>query len=188
MNRINALLLSLSLFFTVHAVDAAVKGDRAALEFVKQNSNTYIAIVWPRAYEHKKYISKKLSSYGNTRIVQSKTLRLSEAGAWHFFKNAHRGATSSFMRKTLKNYLTGCKAPFKLQALLLQTDLSLEELIKCKKAIREKIGISYWSIHINDTHQETLEMAEVVYDKERIKALNKLGSRDGYFITDPFLY
>ncbi len=187
MNRIYAILTVLSLFFAIQ-IQASTTSDRETQKFIQQNSNTYIAIVWPRAYAHKKYISKKLSSRGDIRIVHQKTLRLSEAGAWHFFKNAHRGFSSSFMRKTLKNYLTGCTAPFKLQALLLQSDLPAEELIRRKKAIREKIGISYWSIHMNDTYQETLEMAEVVYDEARIDALNAQGARSGYFISDPFLY
>ena len=48
--------------------------------------------------------------------------------------------------------------------MVLRTHADLETIMAWKKEIRDHIGESFYSIHINDYHKQTIETARAVFN------------------------
>lgn len=168
------LVLICSLFSTNVYAQNTLRSDEEALFFVQQQENSYIAIIWPRAMNAQKYIRNTLELCAGAKIVYVKDFYLTETGVCNFFKNAHRHASAAYLERAMQNYLLDVSPPYHLQAVLLECNRGINALTECKKSIRKKVGIGFWSIHINDTYLQTIEMAEAVFDDSILKLYNAI--------------
>lgn len=58
-----------------------------------------------------------------------------------------------------------------VRAFLIESD-SADDMRQCKEDIRDLYGISNDSIHINDTHKETLLIAQILFNENSVHFLN----------------
>lgn len=63
----------------------------------------------------------------------------------------------------------------------------LDKLRAIKSKIREKCKIGNFSVHINDTYQETLDLSHIFLNEQSIKFLNSCINNNTFWKTDEFL-
>jgi hypothetical protein len=143
--------------------------DQQALEHCKVASHGYVAIVWPRGIDDLAYIVKALKNRTDIRYI--KQFSLDKAGMFGLYRQLHKKMSRSSAKKYFKPYITSAiPAPFQLAAIVFDAEEELEAILAWKKEIRDHIGQSYYSIHINDRCQpETFEAAQAVFSHEPIQ-------------------
>lgn len=149
-----------------HGTISPLKGlisDTQALDYCKQTKNTYIVIVWPRGFDQLDYITKTLNSCESV-VPYVKQFALTKKSMFWLYRKLH---TMSYQtaKKYFKPYASAnLNEPLQLAALVLHTDKPLETILGWKKEIRNYIGASYYSIHINNVSgQETIDAARAVF-------------------------
>lgn len=148
--------------------------DRMALEYAKLKETTHIATVFPSASGHEHEIIEILTKYAG--IVYEKKISLNEIGAFHFVKILYEDDPWS---GDIKDKFAGVKNKVRpcftnndpVWTILLDTD-KLENLNKAKQEIRDLLKLDKHSIHINDSHKETVRVAEAIYNKNSLHFLN----------------
>lgn len=152
-------------------IQSRKKADAEARAYVASHKNTYIAIIWPRAID--KYEGMRAILASHATIVYERPFKLKNYGPAVLYSLLHPGFWFDKIMKHMENYIpVGMPQPYHLCAILFETDASLAEIIAWKQEIRNYAGISYWSIHINDTYAETCEAAELVFDQDMIWKMN----------------
>lgn len=145
--------------------------DEMAHAYCCNHSNTYIAIIWPRAIEKVEGMKKVLAKH--VTLLYQKSFELYADGPILLYQIAHPGFFHTKLKKHIKNYIPdGTPEPYKFQAILFETDKSLSDIIQFKQEVRDFVGISYWSIHINDFYNETIDMAQLVFNDSMIRQIN----------------
>lgn len=159
--------------------------DAMALQYAQLKKNTFIALIFPCIQPNKKAIDSYFKTYGE--IVYEKNIYLSKIGALNLiktayedaswigdiknnFKGAHRNVGKRFRNMT-DNYYTVRVVLFECQ--------SLNKVRECKAKIRNIYKIGPYPIHINDTHQETLTLAQTVFNENSINFLNNQAIKTG---------
>lgn len=64
---------------------------------------------------------------------------------------------------------------------------NLDKLRSIKNKIRKKCKIGNFSVHINDTYQETLDLANIFLNEQSLKFLNSCINNNTFWKTDKFL-
>jgi len=64
---------------------------------------------------------------------------------------------------------------------------NLNTLRSIKTEIRKKCGIGNFSVHINDSYQETLDLANIFLNEQSIKFINSCFNNSTFWKTDQFL-
>jgi hypothetical protein len=148
------------------------KQDVAALEYARNHSNTYILFLFPMAGQKDDQGVREIAqAYG--KIIHSKKFYLSEKAAVNFFKLIYKGhgrhkgewlgtRENNFMGAHLavKERFPDTQIP--LRVYLFECD-SLFTLQKCKFKLRKYLRLGRESIHANDTHEETMKIAKVLF-------------------------
>jgi hypothetical protein len=140
-----------------------LKTDAEALAYCQATSNTYVVIVWPRGYSNLNYVIKELNQHG--LVKYTKRMVINRDKMFALYRSVHKNLFYSNAKKYFKPYTkASARGQLPVAALVFRTDLSLQELIALKRTIRNVIGESSYSIHINDHyHPETIEAANVVF-------------------------
>jgi len=135
-----------------------------ALAYCQQTQDTYIVIVWPRGHHHLAYIIEKLNEHGSVKYVQNSVHNKKEL--FSLYRKLHKHMSYKSAKKYFKPYIRASSyKPLPIAALVFHTKDSLEKIIDWKKEIRDYIGESYYSIHINDHYDPgTIEAAHAVFD------------------------
>ena len=153
--------------------------DYGAIEYVKLQPNSYIVNL--HAVVDEKYdccVEKILKKYG--RIYYKKKVplnyngyvnlkKLSYGSFWEREKwigsveNGYAGAQDHALHskgngKNLRAYVYVCKNP--------------DDLLKIKSEVRELFKIGNYCIHINDTHEEALALAQLFFNDNSIQIFN----------------
>lgn len=139
-----------------------VANAHQALAYCKQTQNAYVVIVWPKGFHHLDYITKTLNQHGSVKYVQKLILNKSEM--FFLYRKLHKHMSYESAKKYFKPYTksSSCKS-FPMAALIFHTKAPLEKIIDWKKEIRDYIGKSYYSIHINDYYYPgTIESAHAL--------------------------
>lgn len=138
----------------------SLKTDQAAYEFCKKNTKSFIAVVWPIAQGKDRLIEAILREHGI--LHYKKSIVLSPQQALWILSKAHPQITDMplhfawyFPKGTLEK-------PTKV-FLMEFSDPTVA--IACKTAIRQLFQLQFRAIHINDTHQETLELAHCFFSE-----------------------
>lgn len=151
--------------------------DKAALDYCLNHENTYIAIIWPRAVDHLEGMKEILATCGTLLYEKSFEL-IQDAPIW-LYETAHPGFHPEKLKKHIKNYIPAdMYAPYQFYAILFETDKCLADIVLTKQKIRDYVGISYWSIHIDDFHYESTTLGRLVFDKKELKSINKTPYRE----------
>jgi len=151
--------------------------DAMAYQYAKLKKNCYVIILFPSARGHEQEVLDVLSSHGT--LVYHKNVHLSERGQLNLVKTLYRG--ESWLGNRSSNYagafvkVNNCfPAPFKnqpIRILLFECD-SLDGVKAAKSGVRKLFGIGNDSIHINDSHEETIELAQTLFNNNSVHFLN----------------
>jgi len=160
-------------FFSLNGLDKIYQ-DFAALEFCKFNPNAYIVNIHsiiPVSKESE--IENILEKYG--KIFYKKNIFLN-FNAYVYMKLVSYGKEDWVGNQ--ENGFEGAKAHAKssmgfdpLRIYVLNCD-SIEKIIKAKKEIRELFNKGNFSVHINDNHQEAVELAQTYFNDNSVHFIN----------------
>lgn len=153
--------------------------DAMALEYVRLKDNVYMTIIWPTAEGNDYELHKILESYG--KIVYSKEIFLNSDGLVQLVRHAYRTeawlGTFSNDFEGARNKARWCfKEPGLVRVFLLESE---RNLVAMKEEIRNVFKIEKHAVHINDTKEETLELAELLFNQNSINWMNN-SSIKGY--------
>jgi hypothetical protein len=149
--------------------------DAMALEYAALRSNTFIAHIFPIAAGKDAELKEILDEYGV--IVYEKKVFLHHHGPLNFIKLIYQGEPwignygNDFAgaRRDSKTRFSNAKQPMRV---LLFECKSLELVRECKAKIRALFGLGNFSIHINDTHEDTIRLSQVLFNENSIHVLN----------------
>jgi hypothetical protein len=141
-----------------------LKNDQQAYEYCVKHQHSYIAIVWPIAQGKNKDIERILKQHG--KILYYKKVYLDYKNAFHLLQRAHHNIGALREPQEMQKHVAWYfpegtfEKPARIFVLAFDT---LETAVACKLAVRGLYHLQYRSIHINDTHPETVELAKFFF-------------------------
>ena len=158
--------------------------DRIALEYMINKKNTIIIYIYPIAYDilynNKLYdnVLNIIHKYGN--LYYTKDIISTEFGLQNIIKELYRGEKwigGLFPNSTGGKYDL-CKSNNKLEQkstlfIIDMNQLSLKLLIDLKTELRLLFGLYKHSLHIPDSHNDSLRIAKSLLNKNSIDFYNK---------------
>lgn len=148
--------------------------DYGALNFVKNTEDIYIALLWPRF----QISDSDLFDLFN-EVIYEKKIDLNYNGAHNLLATAYRG--ENWLGDEHANYpgvinkLYGCFSNISrkktVRVVAFKCD-SLEKVLKIKECYRGIANIGKHSIHITDSSEEAIELAEICFNDNSIQFLN----------------
>ena len=145
--------------------------DIAALKFLEYANNIYLAFIWPIAKGNDKLIEENIPN-----IIYRKEIKLNANGAHNLISQIYLGEKwigsieNNFKGAQFK--LSECFKNFDPLRVIAFKSESLEKTNKIKDKIRSIFKIGKNSIHITDTKEETLKLANLVFNNNSIHFLN----------------
>lgn len=148
--------------------------DAAALELVRKNKNMLLVSLFPSAIRNRNLVDNILLKYAN--IAYKKDIKLNSTGAFNYTLQIYKGEKwagnwsnnfSGFRDKTRLCFTNN--NPMTVYLIEIE-DFSLAR--KIKEEIRKIYRIGNHSVHINDTHEETLRLSRCLFNKNSIHFLN----------------
>ena len=174
MNRFRGLIGIVGLvvpLVAAYPVAAAALSDAATITYCTNHKQTYVAVVWPQGIPHLNVIKKNIAKLGT--VINTKTITLNKEGLFLLYHNLHPRMSLPTAERLFKPYLpASLPAASPCVAIVFETKKTLEEIIEAKIALRKSLGKSYFTIHINDTHHQTIEAAKLFFDPEITALLN----------------
>lgn len=169
------------LFFRKYLMSDVSMGYMA-IQYAHLKQNCYMACLWPRAdLGMADKVEEKLRSIGN--IVYSQDIYLTYTGIRNLMVQTygHQPWTG-----TIEDHFDGvygkAKACYQdgqpVRTYLFEAS-NLEDVIEIKKQIREIFCIENHSIHISDSWNEAVDMAELLYNRNSVDFMNR---------ATPYLY
>lgn len=146
--------------------------DVAVRAYIDLKPTTRTMIVWPTAQGKDAELLSIVSDHA--RIVCRKSLFLSNEGAVHLTMAAYKqeswlgSSNDDFVGA--RNKARWCfegKGPVRI--FLVETDVNL---LPCKEQIRALYEKEKHSIHINDEHYETVELAKLIFNENSVHFMN----------------
>lgn len=146
--------------------------DYASIEYAYQKTNVYMVMIWPVAKGHQQEIENILCKYG--KIVNNKNIKLTYNGLLNLQRIEYKE------ENWLGNYTndfeglhTKCSQCYDKDGTL-RTFLfeSNTDLIQMKNEIRKLFNIGKHAVHINDTQDQTREIAQLIFNDNAIHFLN----------------
>ncbi len=148
--------------------------DLVIHEYCKIKTETRGIILWPISNSKKVDPTHFLQKYG--KIVYYKEIDLNFSGLVQLVRTAYNG---EHWVGTVENNFQGshnkarwcAKEGSKLTFIIFEPDKDID-LLSTKEALREFYGLDKHSMHINDTAKETMELCELLLNKNSINWLN----------------
>ncbi len=158
-------------FFELRGLDR-IYLDAMAFEYAQLKENVFMVLIWPAAEEHEVELRIILNKYGS--IVYKKEVSLNMNGMIHLVKQAYRNElwVGSYQNdfEGARNKARWCfKETGILRVFLFESD---QNLIEMKEEIREVFKLNKHAVHINDTKEETIELAELLFNQNSINWMN----------------
>ena len=146
--------------------------DHVAEQYAKIKANTYLVMVWPVASGFQNEIESILSKKGV--VVYYKEIKLSINGMVNLQRKVYKNEqwlgtyADDFEGVWLK--ASQCyKEDGVLRVFLYET---CNDLISIKNEIRSLFNIGKHAVHINDTHEETITLSNLLFNNNSIMYLN----------------
>lgn len=161
------------------ATTQTVKTDADALQYCQTHENSFIAIVWPLAQGKETEIVEAFNRFG--KIYYQKTMLIPETEIFKLVDIAHNSyfcdgvpflcdnqadKIAQFVKEHKQKYVPSKDAAQQASRIFVLAFNDEKTATACKKAIRTLFNIGFYSIHINDTHDETLELAEHLFKRD----------------------
>lgn len=149
--------------------------DIGAYEYILRNENAHMVEVFPIAgVRNIKTIERILNKYGFVYYKKSVFLT---TDAILRIKNINYGAEEWIGNRTnnysgLRNHALRCVAPGKTTFFILCCDD--ESAVKAKAEVREYLGKGNYPIHINDSHEEAISIAKLIFNNNAVDWLNSV--------------
>jgi hypothetical protein len=152
--------------------------DAMAYEYIKLKKNTFMVLVWPSAKGKDDELNLILKKYGE--VVYRKNVFLNENGSinliWQtYFREPWVGSYKDQFAGSKRKAAWCFNQEGPLRVILIE---SAKNLINMKDEIRQLYKIDKHAVHINDTKEETLELAGLLFNKNSIDWLNLSDRRD----------
>ena len=148
--------------------------DAIALEYCRLKRNTYIVTVFPSAQGRNNEVLAILNGLG--RVVYAKHVTLTRQGSLNLIKQIYVG--EKWLGDWSNNFggaagkADPCfRQPGPVRVFVFETD-SMESVREAKTRIRSLFGIENHSVHINDTHEQTIYLGQVLLNENSIHFLN----------------
>jgi len=145
--------------------------DRVALEYAKLKTNTYIVSVFPSTGGNIEVPLSILKKYGS--VFYYKQIKLEKNGPLNFMRELYAGEQwagnhqNNYIGYRQKEGLCFTQnAPVTI--FLVEFD-SVEQSVRAKEEIRNRFNIGKHSVHINDTHDQTIRLSQCVFNQNSIK-------------------
>ncbi len=142
--------------------------DAIALEYCKKHSDAFIAIVWPTVdYSNEQLIYDILSEH--SVVAYRKKFILKNNGPLKILQAIPEKAPT--IQDHFSFYFPPGKEEYPLLCFVVRSP-SAEEITISKKKVREVLQIYPFSIHVNDTHWQCLDLAYLLLNNNSIHFLN----------------
>lgn len=152
--------------------------DYLVTQYARIVPNTYMVLVWPAAIGRDEEIEAILSDNGI--IAYKKTVSLTKNGLVNLQRVVYKnepwvgGYYNDFNGVHMKAH--HCYAPDSPLRVYLYESKS--DNVYTKQLIRDLFGIGHHSIHINDRQEETVEIADLLFNNNAITYLNGATRRE----------
>lgn len=159
--------------------------DFIAKEYVNLDRDVYAMFVWPRigTDKNEEYIDKSLKEDG-FHVLYKKKIKLDKEGLWNVVFNTYKdefwvGNPSNKFKGVDDNRNLNYSDEGSLYVYILN-NLEVDSLIEKKEALREHFGVGNNSIHSFDTSEESIELLDILLDKDYDNILyeNFLNTKD----------
>lgn len=145
--------------------------DEAAHHYCRKHENTLIAIIWPRAQAGIETIKSIMEP--NCTLIYQKGFSLENDGLKYLDHFAHKSKTFKEVHQHAILYAPAdIIPPYKCYAILFETDMKSSQVRDMKKNIRDTVGSTYFSIHIDDRNRDSELLAEKVFDDAILEAIS----------------
>ena len=170
-----------SYFFLQKGLDYRVC-DSIAIEYAKLKENTFIVTVFPVATKNGNMLEIRDILVGNgCKIIHEKGVVLEGHGPINLMRQLYSGeAWGGNMQNAFSGYCLKAKYCYEgssenpTYAFLVECEEGGQEhMLKVKDKIREVYNLGKHSVHINDTHEETVNLARVFFNDNSLHFLNK---------------
>lgn len=148
--------------------------DAVALEYCRLNPRSYIVSVFPSAVGNEQDVRSILEQHGE--IFYARQVKLSRLGSVNLVRQMYDGEhwVGSFanrfegaQHKAAECFRT--EGPVRVYVF---TSDDFDKVKAVKQQIRELFGISNHSVHVNDTHEETVRLGQLLLNANSVHFLN----------------
>lgn len=146
--------------------------DAAFTAYIERNAHTRIVLLWPTAEAKDAEAMEIIGRHA--RVVGRKDVVLSNEGPVHVVMRSYSGepwlgdANNDYAGA--RNKARWCfQGSGPLRAVAVETE---GELLRCKEELRALYGQEKHSVHINDDHDESLELAHMLFNGNSLHFLN----------------
>jgi len=148
--------------------------DAIAFEYCNLNPHSYIVTVFPSAVGKEQEIRNILKRHGE--VFYDRQVQLSHLGSINLIRQIyakeHWVGSYANQFKGAQNKAAECfrtKGPVRVYVI---TSTHFEKVKTIKQEIRDLFGISNHSVHINDTHEETIRLGQLLLNTNSVHFLN----------------
>ena len=148
--------------------------NRTALEYAKLKKNSYIVTLFPTVKGNYKPVLDILNQYG--KVFYYRGVDLNKNGPLNLMREFYAGEPwaggphnnfQGFREKERLCYTSNNQTLF----FLVEFE-KYEDTVVTKKAIRDIFKVGNHSVHINDTHEQTIRLAQIAFNDNSIQHLN----------------
>lgn len=149
--------------------------NQVAIEFAKLKKNTYVVTLFPSAKGDYKSAIDVINRYG--RLIYHRKVNLKNYGPLNLMRELYVGEAwaggphDNYHGFRMKEGL--CYTTDSPTHVFLAEFPNFEITKSVKNDIRNKHGVGNHSVHVNDTHEQTLRIARILFNDNSIEHLNK---------------
>jgi FkbM family methyltransferase len=160
-------------YFKQQGLDEA-SADAAALQYCRLRPDTFVVTVFPSAAGREDEVRALLNRHG--RLVYAKQVALNRLGARNLICQFYLGES---WLGDWRNGFAGANGKMEpcfrgdgpVRVYVLQA-AGLDAVRAAKTAIRDLFGLANHSVHINDTHADTVRLAQLFFNANSVHFLN----------------
>ena len=148
--------------------------DAAALEMAKNNNKLVLAHIFPAAVGKMENVEKIILQHAN--IAYKKEIHLNKNGPLNYMLQLYRGESWA---GNWSNNFAGFREKASLcftadtpMTVYLLEPHNATSAVSLKKEVRDIYKIGNHSIHVNDTHEETIRLSRCLFNKNSVHFLN----------------
>ena len=164
-------------YFRAKQMDESVM-DYGALEYVKLNPNAYIVNIMPvNNLEKDEKVVSILEKFGfvyykkDVWVTYNGLVNLKKVSYGSFWEGAKWIGDISNEFEGARNHANNSMGRNPLRVFVFVCD-DINKVVKAKKEIREIYKIGNYSVHINDTHEEAIQLAETYFNSNSLFMTN----------------
>lgn len=145
--------------------------DLIACKFIEYSENTYLAFLWPSAFDNEAQIEKLIPN-----LVYKKSVIMSLNGAHNLLTQVYQG--EEWLGKFednfpgAKNKMNECFKLNKPLTVLAFQARCIEDVLKIKEKVRSICNIGKHSIHITDNKIEAIRLSQIIFNENSIHFIN----------------